>query len=70
MSVRMTPLALAAAGLAALALSGCADGPPRELSERQVCLSHFDHDPVEQERCRQDPELRKGAPPEEALLLS
>jgi len=55
--------------LAAAVLLGCVSAcatpaVPPELSEQQVCLSHFENDPVERERCRLDAGLRDGTPPD------
>ncbi len=50
--------------LAALA-AGCAStmgGPEPELTQEQVCLAHFENDPVERDRCRQDAKTRGDTP--------
>ena len=62
------PIALASLGV--LALAACADQtgmrkPPVELSDEQVCLQHFEHDPVERDRCHKSGEDRRG-PPDDA----
>lgn len=52
---------------AALALlaSACASGKPtQELSQEAVCLSHFENDPVERDRCRQSPKTRSDTVPD------
>lgn len=69
MPKRSSPLARAAAsflGLAAVAcLSACTtQRTPAELSMEQVCLSHHENNPAEQDRCRQSPEQRNGSPPD------
>ena len=48
------------------ALSACAsDGrPDSELSQEQVCLAHFENDPVERDRCRQDASVRGDTVPD------
>ena len=59
-----TPILLVAA-LAGLAATGCAADPakpPAELSDEQVCLKHFEHDPVERDRCHLTGEQRQGRP--------
>ncbi len=48
-----------------LAMSACAsDGRPPELTQEQVCLAHFENDPVERDRCRQDASVRSDTPPD------
>ncbi len=59
----MKPAALMIA-LAALT-AGCAsteNGPEAELTQEQVCLAHFENDPVERDRCRQDANNRRDTP--------
>ena len=57
--------------LAALASAACAANPanpanpakpPAELTDEQVCLKHFEHDPVERDRCHLSGEQRQGRP--------
>jgi hypothetical protein len=60
--MRIIPCILALAGLG-LALAACQTNPP-ELSNQQVCLSHYENDPVERERCRLSPETSRGSPPD------
>jgi len=55
---------MAVAGLLGLAAACATPAVPPELTEQQVCLSHFENDPVEQARCRLDPALRSGTPPD------
>ncbi len=45
------------------ALAGCASNPdkrPPQLSNEQVCVGHFDRDPVERDRCHQTAEQRRA----------
>lgn len=59
------PRTLLASAALLLALAACATpAVPPELSDEQVCLSHFENDPVEQARCRLDAGLRDGTPPD------
>lgn len=63
-SIRREPILLIAA-LTALAGAGCAlnpDKPPPELTDEQVCLKHFENDPVERDRCHLTGEQRQGRP--------
>lgn len=63
-STRRTPILLVAA-FAALAGAGCAanpDKPPAELTDEQVCMKHFENDPVERDRCHLTGEQRQGRP--------
>lgn len=53
-------LALAALGGT---LAACQTNPP-ELSAQQICLAHFENDPVERERCRINPDVSRGSPPD------
>ncbi|MBI1361318.1 MAG: hypothetical protein GC155_13660 [Alphaproteobacteria bacterium] len=56
-------LACAALAVGFGGLAGCAsnpDKPPPELSNEQVCLDHFDRDPVERDRCHQTVEQRRA----------
>jgi hypothetical protein len=48
------------------ALAGCAsDGRPEaELTQEQVCLAHFENDPVERDRCRLDARVRGDTVPD------
>lgn len=59
-------LAFAGLGFAAVALSGCASSglPETELTQEQVCLAHFENDPVERDRCRLDPKVRSDTVPD------
>lgn len=58
-------LAVPLMGLA-LSLAACASPgkPESELSQEQVCLSHFENDPVERERCTVDASVRHDTPPD------
>jgi len=48
-----------------LAAGACSVAPPaQELSLEQVCLQHFENDPVERDRCRMSAENRKGSVPD------
>jgi hypothetical protein len=49
-----------------LAASACAsDGKKEaELSQEQVCLAHFENDPVERDRCRLDASVRGDSVPD------
>ncbi len=59
------PRAALAAVLALAGLSACATpAMPPQLTEEQVCLSHFENDPTEQTRCRLDAGVRSGTPPD------
>jgi hypothetical protein len=44
--------------------SGCISKPAQELSLEQVCLQHFENDPVERDRCRLEAENRTGSVPD------
>lgn len=49
----------------ALLVAACAsDDASQKLSDEAVCMKHFENDPVERDRCRLDPELRRGTPPD------
>ena len=49
----------------ALVASACASGKPsQELSQEAVCLSHFENDPVERDRCRQPAATRNDTVPD------
>ncbi|MEZ6029847.1 MAG: hypothetical protein R3C46_08850 [Hyphomonadaceae bacterium] len=52
--------------LLAAALAGCASpgSPEVELTQEQVCLAHFENDPVERDRCRRDPKVRGDTVPD------
>jgi hypothetical protein len=65
----MMKTALLLTAFAALA-AGCANTglPETELSQEQVCLAHFENDPVERDRCRLDPKVRGETPPDVAPL--
>lgn len=57
-------LACLAAG-AALTLGACQTATgDAQLTERQVCLDHFQNDPVERDRCLQTAANRTGTPPD------
>jgi hypothetical protein len=61
---RRAPLLLAVA-FAAFAGAGCSTDPykpPPELTDEQVCLKHFENDPVERDRCHLTGEQRQGRP--------
>lgn len=60
----------ALACLAVLALAGCAsdDGLEAELTQEQVCLAHFENDPVERDRCRLDARVRGDSVPDVAPM--
>jgi hypothetical protein len=49
-----------------LVASGCASSgkPETELSQETVCLSHFENDPVERDRCRLDASVRGDTVPD------
>lgn len=49
-----------------LAVSACAsDGKQEtELTQEKVCLAHFENDPVERDRCRQDASVRSDSVPD------
>jgi hypothetical protein len=62
MKRRISILALPAL---ALLVSACASGKPtQELSQEAVCLSHFENDPVERDRCRQSAKTRNDTVPD------
>jgi hypothetical protein len=49
------------------ALAGCVSDPMRaeaELTQEQVCLAHFENDPVERDRCRLDASVRGDTVPD------
>ena len=50
----------------ALLASACASSgkPAQELSQETACLSHFENDPVERDRCRQSAETRSDTVPD------
>lgn len=57
--------ALLTASLLALALAGCSTpSGPAELTDQQICLDHFENDPVERDRCLLTPSNRTGTPPD------
>jgi hypothetical protein len=56
-------LAVSCTGLGLLA-GGCASKPAQELSLEQVCLQHFENDPVERDRCRLEAQNRSGSVPD------
>ncbi len=49
-----------------LAVAACATPgrPETDLSQEQVCLSHFENDPVERDRCTVDASVRHDTPPD------
>ena len=57
--------ALIIAGLA-LAAAACATPgkPETELTQEQVCLSHFENDPVERDRCMLNANVRGDTVPD------
>jgi hypothetical protein len=62
MKRRLHILVLSAAALLA---SACASSKPaQELSQEAVCLSHFENDPVERDRCRQSAATRGDTVPD------
>jgi hypothetical protein len=63
MKRRISILALPALALLA---SACASPgkPTQELSREQVCLAHFENDPVERDRCRQPAKTRSDTVPD------
>ena len=50
----------------ALAAAACSTPgkPENELSQEQVCLSHFENDPVERDRCMVDSHVRNDTVPD------
>ncbi len=50
----------------ALAASACATPgkPENDLSQERVCLSHFENDPVERDRCMLDASVRSDTVPD------
>jgi hypothetical protein len=59
------PAAVFAFSALALLASACASGKPtQELSQEAVCLSHFENDPVERDRCRQSARTRSDTVPD------
>ena len=65
----MMKTALLLTAFATLA-AGCANTgkPETELTQEQVCLAHFENDPVERDRCRQDAKVRGDTPPDVAPM--
>jgi hypothetical protein len=55
------PCIILGLGLAACASPG---KPEAELSQEQVCLAHFENDPVERDRCMLDPHVRSDTVPD------
>jgi hypothetical protein len=47
-----------------LMTGACAGKPTQELSLEQVCLQHFENDPVERDRCRLSAQNRGGSVPD------
>ena len=62
----MRPAPVLAFSALALLVSACASSgkPTQELSQEAVCLSHFENDPVERDRCRQSAETRNDTVPD------
>lgn len=60
--MRTLPFILALAGFG-VTLAACQTTPP-QLTNEQVCLAHYENDPVERERCRINPEVSGGSPPD------
>lgn len=61
----MIRLVLAVAPLAILATACSTPGKPEaQLSQEQVCLAHFENDPVERDRCRLDAAVRGDTVPD------
>jgi hypothetical protein len=61
---RRAPI-LVIVAMAALAGAGCATDPykpPPQLTDEQVCLKHFENDPVERDRCHLSGEQRQDRP--------
>lgn len=56
-------LSCIALGLAASACS-TPGRPETELSQEQVCLAHFENDPVERDRCHLDAAVRGDTVPD------
>lgn len=47
-----------------LLAGGCISKPAQELSLEQVCLQHFENDPVGRDRCRLNAANRSGSVPD------
>ncbi len=66
--MRLTPLNAVRAALgiaAAVGLGGCvSDTVNQRSAEEQICLHHHENSPEEQARCRLNPALRDGPPPD------
>ena len=66
--MRITPVnaVIAALGCAGVVgLSGCMTEPVSQRSaDEQICLHHHENSPEEQARCRLNPALRDGPPPD------
>jgi hypothetical protein len=61
----MRPVPILVVTALALLASACASGKPtQELSQEAVCLSHFENDPVERDRCRQSAKTRNDTVPD------
>jgi hypothetical protein len=55
------------ASFAIVSLAGliaCASPPTTRLTDQQVCLEHHKGDAAEEARCRLDPALQRGSPPD------
>ena len=63
MSRTHTALTCIVLGLTASACS-TPGRPETELSQEQVCLAHFENDPVERDRCRLDASVRGDTVPD------
>jgi len=63
----MMKTTLASLIILSTALAGCVSDPMRpeaELTQEQVCLAHFENDPVERDRCRLDARVRGDTVPD------
>jgi len=61
----MRPVPILVFTALALLATACASGKPtQELSQEAVCLSHFENDPVERDRCRQSAKTRSDTVPD------
>lgn len=62
----MRPASILAFSALVLLASACASSgkPTQELSQEAACLSHFENDPVERDRCRQSAETRGDTVPD------
>ena len=65
--VQLAPIKLVVSCIVlGLAASACASPgkSETELSQEQVCLSHFENDPVERDRCMLNPRVRGDTVPD------